>query len=81
MVKNKHGIFTSYIWYAKLLHKQDLYWVTSNEEFAIKAVLWRDVQQSRGRLAEDFVKVRSESSCFIFLDAPCSHRTYNFILW
>jgi len=54
--KNRHGGFTSYIHYAKVLHKVDLYWIATNEEVAIKLVSWKDIRGSRNRLSEDFVK-------------------------
>lgn len=55
-LQNRHGGFTSYIHYAKVLHKVDLYWIATNEEVAIKLVSWKDIRGSRNRLSEDFVK-------------------------
>lgn len=56
-LQNHHGIWTTYVHYAKVLHKADLYWVTTDEEVAIKVVSWRCIRACQNRLSEDFVKV------------------------
>jgi len=54
--QNRHGIFTSIIYYAKVLYKADPDWVISNEEVAIKAVSLSDIRASSNCLSEDFIK-------------------------
>mmetsp|Transcript_19074 Transcript_19074/g.39977 ORF Transcript_19074/g.39977 Transcript_19074/m.39977 type:complete len:496 (+) Transcript_19074:352-1839(+) len=56
MCENRHGIFTSYIYYAKVLYKADLYWMASNEEVAIKAVSWKCIRSCANKISEDFIK-------------------------
>jgi len=54
--ENHHGVFTSYIYYAKVLHKADFNWVATGELVAIKATSWRCIRACRNRLSEDFIK-------------------------
>eukprot|EP00804_Cyclotella_cryptica_P000773 CCRYP_001040-RA/>CCRYP_001040-RA protein AED:0.41 eAED:0.47 QI:0/0.33/0.25/1/0.33/0.5/4/0/303 len=54
---NDHGVFTTDILYARVLHKADLYWVATDEEVALKRVSWRCIRACQeNRLSEDFVK-------------------------
>lgn len=54
--QNHHGIFTTHIYYARVLQKADLYWVLTDEEVAIKTVSWRCIRACQNRLSEDFIK-------------------------
>jgi hypothetical protein len=55
-IQNHHGIWTTHIYYARVLHKADLYWISTDEEVAIKTVSWRCIRACQNRLSEDFVK-------------------------
>eukprot|EP00956_Cyclotella_meneghiniana_P033329 scaffold95035_cov71-Cyclotella_meneghiniana.AAC.1 len=54
--ENHHGIWTTYIYYATVLQKADLYWLSTDDEVAIKAVSWQCVREAQNRLSEDFIK-------------------------
>ena len=54
--KNHHGIWTTHIYHAKVLHKADLYWILTKEEIALKTISWRCIQACQKRLSEDFVQ-------------------------
>ena len=56
LVENSHGVFTTHVYYARVIEKADFNWVVTNEAVAIKAVSWRCITACRNRLSEDFVK-------------------------
>jgi len=56
LCENSHGVFTTHVYYGRVLHKTDVNWVATNEFVAIKAVSWQCIVACRNRLSEDFVK-------------------------
>ena len=55
-VQNRHGIFTTHIYYARVIQKADLNWISTDEEVAIKRVSWQCIRESQNILSEDFIK-------------------------
>ena len=56
LCENSHGVFTTHVYYGRVLHKTDVNWVATDEFVAIKAVSWQCILACRNRLSEDFVK-------------------------
>lgn len=56
LCENSHGVFTTHVYYGRVLHKTDVSWVATDEFVAIKAVSWQCILACRNRLSEDFVK-------------------------
>ena len=54
--QNRHGIFSTHIYYARVIQKADLNWISTDEEVAIKRVSWQCIRASQNRLSEDFIK-------------------------
>ncbi len=56
--QNRHGGFSTYIYYAKRLQRDDFGfgWRETGEDVAIKAVSWECIRANRNRTSEDFVK-------------------------
>lgn len=56
LCENRHGVYKTYIYYARVLQKADSHWIATDEEVAIKEVSWETVKASRSHLSEDFLK-------------------------
>ena len=54
--QNRHGVFTTHVYYAKVLERVDYSWTVTGEEVAVKAVSWECIRACRNRLSEDFLK-------------------------
>ena len=56
LCENSHGVFTTHVYYGRVLHKTDVNWIATDEFVAIKVVSWQCILACRNRLSEDFVK-------------------------
>ena len=54
--QNPHGEFQTHIYYARVVQRADLNWITTDEEVALKRVSWQCIRAAQNRLSEDVIK-------------------------